>query len=47
MRGGKRREERDERRVEEGRKRTEEKKDGPGPVMVSDTLCPSVHILGT
>ena len=23
------------------------KKDGPGPVMVSDTLCPAVHILGT
>ena len=22
-------------------------KDGPGPVMVSDTLCPAVHILGT
>ena len=21
------------------------KKDGPGPVMVSDTLCPAVHIL--
>ena len=20
------------------------KKDGPGPVMVSDTLCPAVHI---
>ena len=26
---------------------TEEKKDGPGPVMVSDTLCPAIHILGT
>ena len=25
----------------------EELKDGPGPVMVSDTLCPAVHILGT
>ena len=24
-----------------------ETKDGPGPVMVSDTLCPAVHILGT
>ena len=24
-----------------------EGKDGPGPVMVSDTLCPAVHILGT
>ncbi len=22
-------------------------KDGPGPVMVSSTLCPAVHILGT
>ncbi len=22
-------------------------KDGPGPVIVSDTLCPAVHILGT
>ena len=22
-------------------------KNGPGPVMVSDTLCPAVHILGT
>ena len=22
-------------------------KDGPGPVMVSDTLCPAVLILGT
>ena len=27
--------------------RNREKKDGPGPVMVSDTLCPAVHILGT
>ena len=25
----------------------EKEKDGPGPVMVSDTLCPAVHILGT
>ena len=25
----------------------EKGKDGPGPVMVSDTLCPAVHILGT
>ena len=24
-----------------------EEKDGPGPVMVSDTFCPAVHILGT
>ena len=24
-----------------------DKKDGPGPVMVSDTLCPAIHILGT
>ena len=23
------------------------KKDGPGPVMFSNTLCPAVHILGT
>ena len=23
------------------------KKDGPGPVMVSSTLCPAVHILGS
>ena len=23
------------------------KKDSQGPVMVSDTLCPAVHILGT
>ena len=22
-------------------------KDGSGPVVVSDTLCPAVHILGT
>ena len=22
-------------------------KDGPGAVMVSDTLCPVVHIMGT
>ena len=22
-------------------------KDGPGPVMVSNTLCPAVHIVGT
>ena len=29
---------------EEGSRR---KTDGPGPVMVSDTLCPAVHILGT
>ena len=27
----------------EGKRR----KDDPGPVMVSDTLCPAVHILGT
>ena len=25
----------------------EKGKDGPGPVIVSDTLCPAVHILGT
>ena len=30
-------------RYEKGKK----KKYGPGPVMVSDTLCPAVHILGT
>ena len=31
-----------------GRKKEgKEGKDGPGPVMVSDTLCPAVHILGT
>ena len=28
-------------------KEKNKKKDGPGPVMVSDTLCPAVHILGT
>ena len=32
---------------ERGIRRTGKKKDGPGPVMVSDTLCPAVHILGT
>ena len=33
---------------EEGEaEKDEEKKDGPGPVMVSDTLCPAVHILGS
>ena len=26
------------------RKGKKGKKDGPGPVMVSDTLCPAVHI---
>ena len=26
---------------------SERKKDGPGPVMVSSTLCPAVHILGS
>ena len=26
---------------------TSGKKDGPGPVMVSSTLCPAVHILGS
>ena len=38
--------EKDSRRAEniKGKK---EKKDGPGLVMVSDTLCPAVHILGT
>ena len=25
----------------------DERKDGPGPVMVSSTLCPAVHILGS
>ena len=29
------------------KKKEEKRKDGPGPVMVSDTLCPAVHILGT
>ena len=23
------------------------RKDGPGPVMFSNTVCPAVHILGT
>ena len=36
-----------EREREEERERKRERKDGPGPVMVSDTLCPAVHILGT
>ena len=31
----------------DGRRRRWNKKDGPGPVMVSETLCPAVHILGT
>ena len=52
---GKEEEEAIERRGKGGEKRGKEKikkekrrnKDGPGPVMVSDTLCPSVHILGT
>ena len=32
-----------------GKKETagKKEKDGPGPVVVSDTLCPAVHILGT
>ena len=30
-----------------GEDRGKKRKDGPGPVMVSDTLCPAVHILGT
>ena len=35
-------------RREGGRKQGREgRKDDPGPVMVSDTLCPAVHILGT
>ena len=34
----------DEEKCEDGE---EISKDGPGPVMVSDTLCPAVHILGT
>ena len=29
------------------KKKKEYKKDGPGPVMVSSTLCPAVHILGS
>ena len=28
-------------------KKTTKKKDGLGPVMVSDTLCPAVQIVGT
>ena len=28
-----------------GARENNEKKDGPGPVMVSDTLYPAVHIL--
>ena len=32
---------------EKREKRGKQGKDGPGPVMVSDTLCPAVHILGT
>ena len=43
-----RKEERKKLRKEQRKKRkVEKKKDGPGPVMVSDTLCPAVHILGT
>ena len=33
--------------IKDRKKEKKEKKDGPGPVMVSDTLCPAVHILGT
>ena len=33
-------------RLKEKRK-IERLKDGPGPVMVSDVLCPAAHILGT
>ena len=44
-------EEKDEEEEEEEEKEKEKEKgivkDGPGPVMVSDTLCPAVHILGT
>ena len=40
-------EEDEDRQVKIFRKKASEKKDGPGPVMVSDTLCPAVHILGT
>ena len=28
-----------------GGRRQRERKDGPGPVMVSDTLCPAVNVL--
>ena len=46
-RGRKRDKEEGGTRRKEGRgRRDEEKKVGPGPVMVSDTLCPAVHILG-
>ena len=46
--GGRRDEEEGGMRRKEGRGgRRDEEKDGPGPVMVSDTLCPAVHILGT
>ena len=31
----------------DSRKMTMIIKNRPGPVMVSDTLCPAVHILGT
>ena len=39
----------EERRKKGGRKEEERrnKKEGPGPVMVSDTLCPAVHITRT
>ena len=40
-----REEERERDRARES-ERKKERKDGPGPVMVSDTLCPAVHILG-
>ena len=41
------RNDRKKREKERKRRKMIGKKDGPGPVMVSDTLCPAVHILGT
>ena len=38
---------RGEKRKKRGKNEKEGKKDGPGPVIVSDTLCPAVHIFGT
>ena len=35
------------RKKERKKKRNKEKKDGPGPVMVSDILCPTLRILET
>ena len=34
-------------RISDSGLKTKKKKDGPGPVMVSDTLCPAVRIIGT